>query len=172
MSTRLRQACRGLPSGPSGAIARGWWRTKGSRGSGRSGRPTSRDSATRLRRTASSSRPWRREPRRQGRVARDRAAGLLHDPHFNGYPAILNALRRARAKAVRAAICDGFTAVAASVPIKKPAASRSRKPRRGSSRPARAKARGAAHPPVLMLSQIFVSQPSSSASGVAVDFLS
>ena len=39
--------------------------------------------------------------------------GFFTIPHFNGYPAILIALRRARVKDVRAAIMDAFTAVSA-----------------------------------------------------------
>ncbi len=39
--------------------------------------------------------------------------GFFTIPHFNGYAAILIALRKARAKDVRAAITDAFAAVAA-----------------------------------------------------------
>src|ERR1041385_2662163 len=54
--------------------------------------------------------------------------GFFTIPHFNGYPAVLIALRQARAKDVRAAILDAFRAVAASLPIAKRAAPRARKP--------------------------------------------
>lgn len=40
--------------------------------------------------------------------------GFFTIPHFQGFPAVLIALRQARAKDVRAAIRDGFRAVAAS----------------------------------------------------------
>src|ERR1043165_4115367 len=40
--------------------------------------------------------------------------GFFTIPHFNGYAAVLIALRQARAKDVRAAIVDAFRAVAAS----------------------------------------------------------
>ncbi|MEO7729916.1 MAG: hypothetical protein ABIY55_03010 [Kofleriaceae bacterium] len=54
-------------------------------------------------------------------------AGFFTIPHFNGYSAVLIALREARAKDVRAAILDAFRAVAAEAAISKP---RARKPRR------------------------------------------
>src|SRR6185503_2367204 len=38
--------------------------------------------------------------------------GFFTIPHFNGYPAILIALQRARARAVRAALLDAYAAVA------------------------------------------------------------
>jgi hypothetical protein len=52
--------------------------------------------------------------------------GFFTIPHFNGYPAVLIALRQARAKDVRAAVLGAFRAVAASLPRRKPKA---RKPR-------------------------------------------
>jgi hypothetical protein len=58
--------------------------------------------------------------------------GFFTIAHFNGYPAVLIALRQARAKDVRAAILDAFRAVAASLPIAKRAAPRAGK-RRGDS---------------------------------------
>jgi hypothetical protein len=57
--------------------------------------------------------------------------GFFTIPHFNGYPAVLVALRQARTKDVRAAILDAFRTVASSLPIAKRAAPRARK-RRGS----------------------------------------
>jgi hypothetical protein len=42
--------------------------------------------------------------------------GFFTIPHFNGYAAILIALRKARAKDVRAAILDAYAAVAATAP--------------------------------------------------------
>jgi hypothetical protein len=51
-------------------------------------------------------------------------AGFFTIPHFNGYPAILIALRQARAKDVRAAIQGAFRAVASSLPTAKRAAPR------------------------------------------------
>jgi hypothetical protein len=56
-------------------------------------------------------------------------AGFFTIAHFNGYAAVLIALRQARAKDVRAAILDAFRAVAAQAVTSKP---RARKPRRGS----------------------------------------
>ena len=56
--------------------------------------------------------------------------GFFTIPHFNGYPAVLIALRQARTKDVRAAILDAFRTVASSLPIAKRAAPRVRK-RRG-----------------------------------------
>jgi hypothetical protein len=56
--------------------------------------------------------------------------GFFTIAHFNGYPAVLIALRKARAKDVRAAILDAFRAVASSLPIAKRAAPRAPK-RRG-----------------------------------------
>jgi hypothetical protein len=68
--------------------------------------------------------------------------GFFTIPHFQGYPAVLIALRQARAKDVRAAILDAFRTVAPSEPHTKPtkprtkrAASRSRKRRPRASRP-------------------------------------
>jgi hypothetical protein len=66
--------------------------------------------------------------------------GFFTIPHFQGYPAVLIELRRARARDVRAAILDAFRAVA---PARvKPAAPRSPRRRRRTSRP-RAKKRRA-----------------------------
>jgi len=56
--------------------------------------------------------------------------GFFTIPHFNGYPAVLIALRKARTKDVRAAILDGFRAIASSLPVAKRAAPRARKRRR------------------------------------------
>lgn len=56
--------------------------------------------------------------------------GFFTIPHFNGYPAVLIALRQARTKDVRAAILDAFRAIASSLPIAKRTAPRARK-RRG-----------------------------------------
>jgi len=54
--------------------------------------------------------------------------GFFTIPHFNGYPAILIALRQARAKEVRAAIMDAFNAASSMKPrAKRPAAPRPRK---------------------------------------------
>jgi len=53
--------------------------------------------------------------------------GFFTIPHFNGYAAVLIALRQARAKDVRAAILDGFRTAAASRPTAKRAAPRARK---------------------------------------------
>jgi hypothetical protein len=55
--------------------------------------------------------------------------GFFTIPHFNGYAAVLIALRQARTKDVRAAIQDAFRAVASSPPAAKRAAPRARKPR-------------------------------------------
>ena len=66
--------------------------------------------------------------------------GFFTIPHFNGYAAVLIALRRARTKDVRAAIMDAFRAVASSLPKAKRAAPRARKSRTPARR-ARAKAR-------------------------------
>lgn len=56
--------------------------------------------------------------------------GFFTIAHFQGYPAVLIALRQARVKDVRAAIVDAFRSVASSLPAR-PAALRSRKrPRR------------------------------------------
>jgi hypothetical protein len=65
--------------------------------------------------------------------------GFFTIPHFNGYPAVLIALRQARAKDVRAALLDGFRAVASSRPRAKRAAPRARKQRSAPARRARAK---------------------------------
>ena len=56
--------------------------------------------------------------------------GFFTIAHFDGYPAVLIALRQARTKDVRAAILDAFRTVASSLPIAKRAAPRARK-RRG-----------------------------------------
>ena len=56
--------------------------------------------------------------------------GFFTIPHFDGYAAVLIALRQARTKDVRAAILGAFRTVAASLPIAKRAAPRARK-RRG-----------------------------------------
>jgi hypothetical protein len=45
--------------------------------------------------------------------------GFFTIQHFNGYPAVLIALKSARAKDVRAAILGGFQAMAASLPVAK-----------------------------------------------------
>jgi hypothetical protein len=55
--------------------------------------------------------------------------GLFTIPHFDGYAAVLIALRQARAKDVRAAFLDAFRAIAAEA--SKP---RARKPGRGGRR--------------------------------------
>jgi hypothetical protein len=60
--------------------------------------------------------------------------GFFTIPHFNGYAAVLIALRQARTKDVRAAIQDAFRTVASRPPAAKRAAPRARK--RGSA-PAR-----------------------------------
>ena len=52
--------------------------------------------------------------------------GFFTIAHFNGYAAVLIALRHARAKDVRAAIRDAFSAVAASLPAAKPTRTRKR----------------------------------------------
>jgi hypothetical protein len=62
--------------------------------------------------------------------------GFFTIQHFNGYPAVLIALRVARVKDVRAAIADAFQTVARTLPLRKRAAPRKR--RRGTSRRARA----------------------------------
>lgn len=67
--------------------------------------------------------------------------GFFTIAHFNGYPAVLIALRQARTKDVRAAILDGFRAVASSLPVAKRAAPRARKRRTAPARRARAKTR-------------------------------
>lgn len=46
--------------------------------------------------------------------------GFFTIPHFNGYAAVLIALRRARTKDVRAAIVDAFGVVASARPTAKP----------------------------------------------------
>ena len=63
--------------------------------------------------------------------------GFFTIAHFNGYPAVLIALRQARAKDVRAAILDAFRSVASSLPTAKRAAPRPRKPRPAPARRAR-----------------------------------
>ena len=55
--------------------------------------------------------------------------GFFTIPHFQGYAAVLIALRQARAKDVRAAIRDAFRTVAPKPPRARPAAPASRKPR-------------------------------------------
>jgi hypothetical protein len=60
--------------------------------------------------------------------------GFFTIPHFNGYPAVLIALRKARAKDVRAVVVDAFHALAPAKPAKA-TASRPRKPRRARKRP-------------------------------------
>jgi len=67
--------------------------------------------------------------------------GFFTIPHFNGYPAVLIALRQARTKDVRAAILDAFRTVASSLPIAKRAAPRTRKRRGTPARRARATTR-------------------------------
>lgn len=67
--------------------------------------------------------------------------GFFTIAHFNGYAAVLIALRQARAKDVRAAILDGFRAIASSLPATKRTAPRARKPGATPARRARAKAR-------------------------------
>jgi hypothetical protein len=67
--------------------------------------------------------------------------GFFTIPHFNGYPAVLVALRQARTKDVRAAIMDAFRTVASSLPIAKRAAPRARKRRGAPARRARATTR-------------------------------
>jgi len=67
--------------------------------------------------------------------------GFFTIPHFNGYAAVLIALRKARTKDVRAAILDGFRAIASSLPSARRAAPGVRKPRRTPARRPRAKAR-------------------------------
>ncbi|HEX5061020.1 MAG TPA: hypothetical protein VFV99_16750 [Kofleriaceae bacterium] len=52
--------------------------------------------------------------------------GFFTIPHFNGYAAVLIALRQARTKDVRAAIRDAFSTVAASLPAAKPTHARKR----------------------------------------------
>src|ERR1044071_9242592 len=54
--------------------------------------------------------------------------GFFTIPHFNGYAAVLIALRQARTKDVRAAILDGFRAIASSLPSARRAAPGVRKP--------------------------------------------
>jgi hypothetical protein len=54
--------------------------------------------------------------------------GFFTIPHFNGYAAVLIALRQARAKDVRAALLDAFRVAASSLPRKR-RAPRARKPR-------------------------------------------
>jgi hypothetical protein len=54
--------------------------------------------------------------------------GFFTIPHFNGYAAVLIALRQARAKDVRTAIADAFRAVAASPPKRKAKAKAKAKP--------------------------------------------
>jgi hypothetical protein len=58
--------------------------------------------------------------------------GFFTIPHFNGYAAVLIALRKARAKDVRAALLDAFRAMAAALPARKRALARKKKRRAGS----------------------------------------
>jgi hypothetical protein len=67
--------------------------------------------------------------------------GFFTIPHFNGYAAVLIALRQARTKDVRAAIRDAFITVASSLPSAKRAAPRPRKRRGTTARRARATSR-------------------------------
>src|SRR5262245_64366415 len=67
--------------------------------------------------------------------------GFFTIPHFNGYAAVLIALRQARAKDVRAAILDAFRTVAASLPRAKRAAPRAPKRRGAPARRPRATTR-------------------------------
>ena len=59
--------------------------------------------------------------------------GFFTIPHFNGYAAVLIALREARAKDVRAAVLEAFRAMAASLPAKRPRARSNARKRRGTS---------------------------------------
>lgn len=67
--------------------------------------------------------------------------GFFTIPHFDGYPAVLIALRQARTKDVRAAVLDAFRTIASSLPIAKRAAPRARKRRGTPARRARATTR-------------------------------
>jgi hypothetical protein len=67
--------------------------------------------------------------------------GFFTIPHFNGYAAVLIALRQARTKDVRAAILDAFRTVAALRPVTKRAAPRARKRRATPARRVRATTR-------------------------------
>jgi len=60
--------------------------------------------------------------------------GFFTIPHFNGYAAVLIALRQARTKDVRAAILGAFRTVASLLPSAPRAAPRARK-RRGTPAP-------------------------------------
>ena len=64
--------------------------------------------------------------------------GFFTIPHFNGYAAVLIALRQARTKDVRAAILGAFRTVASSLPNAKRPAPRARKRRGTPARRARA----------------------------------
>jgi hypothetical protein len=64
--------------------------------------------------------------------------GFFTIQHFNGFAAVLIALRQARAKDVRAAIQDAYRAVASSPRAAKRAAPRTRKPRSAPARRTRA----------------------------------
>lgn len=64
--------------------------------------------------------------------------GFFTISHFDGFAAVLIALRRARAKDVRAAIQDAYRAVASSPAAAKRAAPRARKPRGAPARRTRA----------------------------------
>lgn len=55
--------------------------------------------------------------------------GFFTIPHFNGYAAVLIALRKARTRDVRAAILDAFRAAASSLPAKRGAPRARRRPR-------------------------------------------
>jgi hypothetical protein len=65
--------------------------------------------------------------------------GFFTIPHFNGYPAVLIALRQARTKDVRAALLDAFRAAAPSLAITKRTAPQARTPRGAPARRARTK---------------------------------
>jgi hypothetical protein len=56
--------------------------------------------------------------------------GFFTISHFQGYPAVLVALRRARVRDVRAAILDAFRVVAATLPVASPARRARRRRRR------------------------------------------
>lgn len=67
--------------------------------------------------------------------------GFFTIPHLQGYGAVLIALRRARAKDVRAAIVDAFRAMAPTQSLATRTAPRSQKPQRASSRRTRTASR-------------------------------
>ena len=64
--------------------------------------------------------------------------GFFTIPHFQGYAAVLIALRQARAKDVRAAIRDAFRTAAPEQAVARPVAPKSGKPSRAPSRRGRA----------------------------------